>query len=76
MEAVLTGKVLQRGEILLISVELVDVENGWQRWGAQYRRTVEDIFAIEQDIDKVATVRGLVPSEREVDSIMSIGRTP
>ena len=50
--AVLTGKVLQRGETLLVSVELVDVENGWQRWGAQYRRKVEDIFAMEQDIAK------------------------
>jgi serine/threonine-protein kinase len=48
--AVLTGKVLQRGETLLVSVELVDVKNGWQRWGAQYRRKVEDIFAMEQDI--------------------------
>ncbi len=48
--AVLTGKVLQRGETLLVSVELVDVENGWQRWGAKYRRKVEDIFAMEQDI--------------------------
>ena len=50
VETVLTGKVLQRGETLLVSVELVDVENGWQRWGAQYRRKVEDIFAMEQDI--------------------------
>jgi serine/threonine protein kinase/Flp pilus assembly protein TadD len=50
--AVLTGKVLQRGETLLISAELVDVENGWQLWGAQYRRKVEDIFATEEDIAK------------------------
>jgi serine/threonine protein kinase/Flp pilus assembly protein TadD len=50
--AVLTGKVLQRGETLLVRVELVDVENGWQRWGAQYRRKVTDIFAMEQDIAK------------------------
>jgi serine/threonine protein kinase/tetratricopeptide (TPR) repeat protein len=50
--AVLTGNVLQRGDRLLITVELVDVENGWQRWGAQYRRKVEDIFAMEEDIAK------------------------
>ena len=52
VETVLTGKVLQRGESLLVSAELVDVENGWQRWGAQYRRKVGDIFATEQDIAK------------------------
>jgi serine/threonine protein kinase/Flp pilus assembly protein TadD len=50
--AVLTGKVLQRAGSLLISAELVDVENGWQRWGARYRRKVEDIFAMEEEIAK------------------------
>jgi len=49
---VLTGNVLQRGETLLISAELVDVENGWQLWGAQYRRNAGDIFATEEDIAK------------------------
>jgi serine/threonine protein kinase/Flp pilus assembly protein TadD len=49
---VLTGKVLQRGDTLLVSAELVDVENGWQRWGAQYKRRVEDIFAMEEEIAK------------------------
>jgi len=50
--AVLTGNVLQRGETLLVSAELVDVKNGWQLWGAQYRRKVRDIFAMEEDIAK------------------------
>jgi non-specific serine/threonine protein kinase len=36
--AVLTGRVLQRGQSLVIDVELVDVENGWQLWGGQYRK--------------------------------------
>jgi serine/threonine protein kinase/tetratricopeptide (TPR) repeat protein len=50
--AVLSGKVLQRGETLLISAELVDVKSGWQRWGAQYRRKVEDIFVTEEELAK------------------------
>jgi TolB-like protein len=45
--AVLTGKVLQRGAMLIVSAELVDIANGWQLWGAQYRREVADIFATE-----------------------------
>jgi len=52
VRAVLTGRVLQRGEMLLISAELVDVDNGWQLWGDQYRRKSADIFAIEEDIAK------------------------
>jgi len=52
VRAVLTGRVLQRGDMLLISAELVDVDNGWQLWGDQYRRKSSDIFAIEEDIAK------------------------
>ena len=36
--------------MLLISAELVDVENGWQLWGVQYRKKAADIFAMEEDI--------------------------
>ena len=50
VEAVLTGRVLQRGDMLRISAELLDVTNGWQLWGAQYRRTISDIFATEEEI--------------------------
>ena len=46
----LTGRVLQRGDVLRISAELLDVTNGWQLWGAQYRRTISDIFATEEEI--------------------------
>jgi serine/threonine-protein kinase len=48
--AVLTGRVHQRNETLVISAELVDVEKGWQLWGDQYRRKAADIFTIEEDI--------------------------
>jgi TolB-like protein/Tfp pilus assembly protein PilF len=51
VEAVLTGRVLQRGNALQISVELADVE-GWRIWGAQYRRRAADIFAAEEDITR------------------------
>ena len=51
VEAVLTGRVLQRGSALQISVELADVE-GWRIWGGQYRRKAEDIFAAEEEITR------------------------
>jgi TolB-like protein/Flp pilus assembly protein TadD len=50
--AVVTGRVRQRGRTLLISAELIDVESGWQLWGAQYKRAAEDIYDIE---DKIAS---------------------
>jgi serine/threonine protein kinase/tetratricopeptide (TPR) repeat protein len=55
--AVLTGKVIQRGATLLITTELVDVANGWQLWGAQYKRNAADIFSIEDDIAKEISER-------------------
>jgi serine/threonine-protein kinase len=49
-QAVLSGRVLKRGETLLINVELIDVLNGWQLWGDRYRKKITDIFTIEEDI--------------------------
>lgn len=48
--AVLTGRVLLRGETLVIGAELLDVASVSQLWGAQYRRKFADIFAIEEEI--------------------------
>jgi eukaryotic-like serine/threonine-protein kinase len=48
--AVLTGRLLQRGEILVIGAELVDVASGAQLWGQQYKRKLADIFEIQDEI--------------------------
>jgi len=48
--AVLSGRVDQRGEILIIGAELVDVASGFQLWGNQFRRKIADVFAIQDEI--------------------------
>jgi serine/threonine protein kinase/Tfp pilus assembly protein PilF len=48
--AVLTGRLVQRGDSLNISTELVDVTDGAQIWGAQYSRKLGDIFAVLEEI--------------------------
>ena len=48
--AVLTGRVFQRGEMLVIGAELADVASGSQLWGQQYKRKLADIFAIQDEI--------------------------
>ena len=50
VRAVLAGRVLHRGETLLISTELVDVVDGSQLWGEQYSRHLADIFAVQEEI--------------------------
>jgi len=50
VQAVLTGKVVQRGDNLRIQAELVDTSDGSQLWGQRYNRKAADIFAIEEEI--------------------------
>jgi len=47
---VLTGRVIQRGENLVASAELVDVAAGCQLWGERYHRKMADIFVVEEEI--------------------------
>ena len=50
VRAVLTGRVAQRGDLLNIGTELVDVANGWRLWGEQYNRKLTDVVAIQEEI--------------------------
>ena len=50
VNAVLTGKVVQRGDALIIQADLVRVADGSQVWGAQYNRKPSDIFAVQEEI--------------------------
>jgi eukaryotic-like serine/threonine-protein kinase len=52
VEAVLIGRVLQSGEDILIRVELVEVENGRQLWGEQFREKGNDIVEAQETIVK------------------------
>ncbi len=47
---VLTGRVIQRGETLVVGTELVDVATGAQLWGERYNRKLSDIFELEEEI--------------------------
>lgn len=48
--AVMTGRVLQVGERLIIRAELVDATTGWQLWGGQYDRYSTDILELQETI--------------------------
>lgn len=52
VRAVLTGRVLQHGDSLVIKTELIDVEQDSQLWGEQYRRKLKDIFELEEEISR------------------------
>jgi len=52
VRAVVSGKVLQRGDRLSVQADLVDVGNGSQIWGDRYDRKLSDIQAIQEEIAK------------------------
>ena len=52
VETVLTGKVLQLGDRVIIRVELVDTSTGWLLWGHQYNRRPADILELQEEISK------------------------
>jgi serine/threonine protein kinase/tetratricopeptide (TPR) repeat protein len=53
VRAVLTGRVLQRNERLVVKVELVDTADGAHLWGEQYNVEMADIFTVEREISSV-----------------------
>ncbi len=52
VQVVLTGRVIQRGDGLSISVELINADDNSQIWGQQYNRKLADVFAVQEEIAK------------------------
>lgn len=50
VRAVLTGRIMQRGDTIAVSTELVDVRDNKQIWGEQYHQKVADLSALPRDI--------------------------
>src|SRR5216117_4017090 len=52
VQAVLTGRMTQRGDGLSISVELINAQDNTEIWGQQYNRKLADVFAVQEEIAK------------------------
>ena len=50
VEALVTGRVIQRGDDFFVSAELVDAREDRQLWGEQYSRKLADIVSVQQEI--------------------------
>jgi TolB-like protein len=55
VRAVFKGRVMQRGDNLEISAELVDARDNSHIWGQQYSRKSSDIFALQGELAKEIT---------------------
>jgi len=47
---ILTGRVVQQGDVLNIQAELVDTHTESQLWGDQFRQSTHDLVAVQQEI--------------------------
>jgi serine/threonine-protein kinase len=50
VDAVMSGRLIQRGDNLTISVDLVDVRNKKSLWGEQYERKMSNLLATQREI--------------------------
>jgi eukaryotic-like serine/threonine-protein kinase len=50
VRAILTGRLIQSGDELLISVNLEDVQNSRQLWGEQYNRKLSNLVSVQEEI--------------------------
>lgn len=55
VRAVLTGRIMQRGDSLTIGVELVDARDNKQLWGEQYQRKLSDLLSVQREIAQEIT---------------------
>jgi serine/threonine protein kinase/Tfp pilus assembly protein PilF len=52
VDAVVTGRVLQQRDTLIIRAELMNVNDGRQLWGEEYDRKFSDILSVQKEIAK------------------------
>ncbi|MCL7969134.1 MAG: tetratricopeptide repeat protein [marine benthic group bacterium] len=68
--SVLEGSVQRAGDRLRVTTRLVDVDSGFQLWSGRFDRSMEDIFAIEDEIAGSVTraLRVLLEQEESTES--------
>jgi TolB-like protein/Tfp pilus assembly protein PilF len=57
VDAVLSGRIVQRGDDLTINIELNDTRRGRRLWGQQYTRKLAELLMVQNDISKEVSQR-------------------
>jgi TolB-like protein/DNA-binding winged helix-turn-helix (wHTH) protein/tetratricopeptide (TPR) repeat protein len=52
VDQIITGRVLRRGETLIINVELINGRDGTHLWGEQYDRKTTDVLRVQTEISR------------------------
>ena len=57
VDAVVTGRVTQLADTLVVQVDLVDVSSGAQIWGERFNRKLTDVATMQEDISREISSR-------------------
>ena len=57
VEGVVTGRIVQHGDQLIISAELIDARTNHNLWGDQYDRKLSDVLAVQEDITRAISYK-------------------
>jgi serine/threonine protein kinase/Tfp pilus assembly protein PilF len=78
VQALVTGRVTQRGDDVSISAELVDARDDKQLWGEQYNRKLADVASVQQEIASAISgnLRLRLTSEDKTRLAKSSARNP
>ena len=66
VRAVLVGRLMHRGDTMLISTELIDIRDNKQLWGDKYERKLADMLSVQREIAREIT-NNLRPTLSGVD---------
>ena len=72
VQALLMGRLVQRGAQLAVSAELVDVADNHQLWGGRFNREQGDVLTIEQELTK--TIAATLKIELSDDTSQRLDR--
>ena len=57
VRTVLSGRLLVKGDTLVVRTDLMDVTNGSQLWGQEYSRKLTDVIALQEDLSREISQR-------------------
>jgi serine/threonine protein kinase/Tfp pilus assembly protein PilF len=75
VQALVTGRIVQRGDQLVISSELIDASSNRNLWGEQYDRKLSDALAVQKEITAAIAARLRERLSEDAKNLMAKGGT-
>jgi serine/threonine protein kinase/Tfp pilus assembly protein PilF len=57
VEGLVTGRISQHGDQVMVSAELIDARTNHNLWGAQYDRKISDVLAVQEEITRAISAK-------------------